>query len=227
MHGHDRGLAYGGGGEAVILSSEERAESETQAYRVLMRMARKLVKADPRYKIVPNPKDPLRLFTIERDIGLTTVKVMLVPEPMMRRSSKNRRLPSGKRTGYRWKISYMGLYCDHGTELALRSRMTVSPRGQAKLHKAIEEKIIPGWYMDLEREKRLRENAQRLNNEWEKNVMSVDGLQVSRNPYTGDCEGKLSQCPLTMRLRQEAVEVEGLISYDDLKRVAQAMGWGR
>ena len=51
-------------------------ERETEAYKNLMLVARRMARIEyGKWKIMPSIEDPLRKFTVERDIGWCTIKV--------------------------------------------------------------------------------------------------------------------------------------------------------
>lgn len=204
------------------IADQKKLEIETDSYKMFMRVAKRVRNLEyNKWTIEPDINDPLRKFTLNRDIGWATLKLCLVIEEFYRRGVYN-----GNRYDYRCRVGVQGLFQDKRGTIVLNTGMKVRPRMAIKLVTTINEVIIPKFYEAVEHEATQRQERINALSAFSKEISKVKGLEHIPNTYYGGATGKLVNCPFKLTLNNDKVELEGALSYDDLAKFAEANKWG-
>jgi hypothetical protein len=199
-------------------------EQETAAYRAFMQVAKRVQKIDyaGKWRIAVDPDDPLRKFTLDRDIGWATLKVGLNMKETYRRS-----VDWNDRAWYKPFISINGLFNDSNGPISMQTGIRLRPRLAKDLIAKINENIIPGFYKTINDTKEEIEAKKDFAVRWRMNIAKVPGLaQVKTNDSWRGPQGALKGCPFHIDLEDGKVKLSGEISYDKLAMMAKLCGWG-
>lgn len=203
-------------------------EDETDGYKAFLPVARKIKKIDydSKWRIVPDMSDPLRRFTLERDIAWATLKVKI-----QMKSTYHRNDYSDNRYFYKPVVVVEGLFASQGNPQSISLDMVVKPRMAKKVIEAINTVVIPKFYQAIETEKKLREESRLKKSLFEHNISKIKGLKVVKSPnhWDNDLRGELSNCPIQISLREQenTVILDGEMTYDDFAKLAEHNGWGK
>jgi hypothetical protein len=170
---------------ATDIREQNKIEAETQAYKMFMRIAKKLKYLEyGKWSIVPDINEPLRKFTIEKDIGWAKIKMCLWAEQYHKRKYEG---DWNNAYAYRFKIGMKGLFADNRSELVLKTSMLLKPRMVKKLLTFINERVIPEFYKTIDNERTEYEekiNTLRLLNS---NMLKLKGLvELEQNRYVSN-----------------------------------------
>lgn len=202
----------------------KKQDRETEEYKVFMQVAKKLTRLEyKQWQIVPDLNDPLRKFTVEKNIGWATLKLTLQMEDFYHRS-----VYDDGRYDWRGRIAVSGLFHDRNGPVILNTGMRLKPRMARKLIKAINEVIAPKFYNEIKQFGDSWDSQQQSVIAFHNELAKVNGLKQhkSKNTYYNSPDGKLENCPMSLTLKDKIVEYAGEMSYDDLATMAQAMKWG-
>lgn len=218
---------YRKGENTVALDKQgmKQIERETEIYKAFMKIAKKVSYLEyGKWKIVPDPVDPLRKFTLNKEFGWATLKVGVYLKDTYKRGVYD----YDERYDYRGMISYTGLFKDKSNvELKMVSGLRVRPRVAKDLIKEVNEKIIPNFYTDIFKEQEARKKANEDIAEFMREIGIVKGLkQGERKQSWKEPTAILNGCPIDLTLQRGFVEVSGRLSYMQLKKMAEACGWG-
>lgn len=208
-------------------------EAETLAYKQFMKVAKKITYLQyGKWDIVPDIKDPLRKFTLEKKTDWCTVKLCLRMEQFYHRADYTE-----NRYDYRAKVVVYGLFANMSAtslsgkltpnELYMNTGMRLKPRMAKKLILAIDEVIIPKFYLEVDNDRKQYENAVLARTNFAQNVKKVVGMQLVKNTWNNRQYGKLTHCPLELELYPDEVRMNGSLSYDVFAKLAESMGWGK
>lgn len=198
-----------------------RIEKETEGFKTFMRVAKRIQRIDyaSKWELVPDLTDPMRKFTLEREIGWARLKLGVYTEDFYHRKGD-----WNERYDVRPMLMITGLFADKGRVHALRLRLKITPRMAKKLIRIVNEVIIPKFYAEIEQEKNQREEAILARQAFSAELRKVAGLR-----YTGDRYGRngtLERCPFDLQLSPTQVHMNGTISYDMFAEMAKHMKWG-
>lgn len=199
-------------------------ERETEAYKNLMLVARRMARIEyGKWKIMPSIEDPLRKFTVERDIGWCTIKVGIRMESFYHRTGE-----WSDRNDFRGEVVIGGMFKDQRGELFIRTGMRVKPRMTKKLMKAINEVIIPKFYNEVEAYKTGWQGQRDALSKFSAELAKVKGLATVNEAQRryNQPNATLEGCPMRLNVSQEGVSYQGEMSFDDLAKMAQLMKWG-
>lgn len=210
----------------------KQTEAETQAYKMFMRIARKLSYMEyGKWKIVPDAVEPLRKFTIEKEFDWAKVKLCLVSHQFRKRKYDN------YDDAYAWKfqIGLQGFFQNiHGNEVMLKTGMFLKPRMVRKLLEAVNTKFIPSFYNMVETD-RLEHEAKLISNKMlADNIAKLKGLiTIEKNRY--DCNSYTGHLPTeptilwkgiessNMTLSKDKVRWDIEVDYDTAKKLLEAL----
>jgi len=212
---------------------QKQLEAETQAYKQFMKVAKRVSNLQyGKWKIVPNVNDPLRKFTLEKEIGWATVIYSLSMEQFYHRADYTE-----NRYGYRAKLVVSGLFVRRDSitgvisPLYANMGMRLKPRMAKKLILATDDVITPQFYeVVMNEDKRI--NEQRLQTHaFREQLKKLQGLKVNKkkNYYNSDqaeYQGTIKNCPFVINLKSSTVELEGSLLYDEFAVIVNRMGWG-
>lgn len=160
------------------IREQNKIESETTAYKMFMRVAKKLRFLEyGKWKIVPDLNEPLRKFTIEKDIDWGQVKLCLYHEEYRKRAGNYTNWED--RVAYRYRIGVKGLFNNHQgahNEVIVRSGMQLKPRMVKKLLEHVNTRIIPEYYQVIENERIEFESTIENNKVFKSNMDTLKGL---------------------------------------------------
>ena len=215
------------GGETVPLDKQvmKQHERETELYKAFMKIAKKVTYLEyGKWKIVPDPADPLRKFTLNKEFGWATVQVGVHLKDTYKRGVYD----YDERYDYRGMISYTGLFASKdGTQLKMVSNLKIRPRLAKDLIEEVNTKIIPGFYQQVQAENESRDKAAKDIAEFMREISIVKGLKKGvRKESWREPLAELKNCPLELQLNRGFVEVGGRLSYMQLQAIAEKMGWG-
>ena len=198
-------------------------EAETEAYKIFLVIAKKLKKIDyvSKWEIVPDVKDPCRKFTINRDIGWTTIKLQLYMKQSYHRGQYD-----DSRYFYKPQIQVGGLFSYQLVDQPVNMFLQLKPRVAKKIIETINTIIIPKFYKDITDEIVNREQKTIAQKEFQANINKIKGLQVIKQQW-GDPIGKVPNCPFTLKCEQNTVEFTAEMSYDDFAQMNERMGWNK
>lgn len=203
---------------------QKKLEAETAGYKMFMRVAKRISRVQyGKWQIVPDVNDPLRKFTLERDIGWATLKLCLIVEEFYHRG-----VDHDGRTDYRCRLGVKGLFADGRGAVALNTGMKLKPRMGKKLMKAVDEVIVPKFYETVECERTERQERIDALCKFVNEIKKVRGLKHlgERERYYNQPNATLDGCPFKLNISKDGVSYSGEMSYDDLAKMAQAMKWG-
>lgn len=202
---------------------QKRLERETEAYKGFMKVAKKVVNIEyGKWQISPDPTDPLRKFTLHRDIGWCTLHVRLTMGSHYHRGDY-----SENRHDYHGLVAFTGLFRDKNSDIVLESNWKVKPRMAKKLLKLINDAVIPGFYKEVEKEKAIWEEKHKVVTAFQAELSKVKGLEVMKGKQTwGDTVyGKLPNCPFELTLEKNRVAIQGSLTYDELAELQRVNKW--
>lgn len=215
-------------GESIVALDKQgmkQIERETEIYKAFMKIAKKVTYLEyGKWTIVPDPADPLRKFTLNRNIGWATLKIGVYLKDTYKRGIYD----YDERYDYRGMIAYTGLFATKdGTELKMISDLKVRPRVAKDLIEQVNTKIIPNFYNDILNEQTAREKAKKDIAEFMREISIVKGLkQGERTVSYREPHAVLKDCPFELELNRGFIQVNGRVSYQQLKVIAEKCGWG-
>lgn len=195
-------------------------ERETEGYKMFMRVALKMQKLEyGKWKIVPDSSDPLRKFTLNRDIGWATLKLSLYAKEYYHRGVYN-----DSRWDYRFGIAYGGLFADKNGDIQVNSGLKIRPRLARDLIEQVNNNVIPKFYDEIECNKKDIVEHLATTKLLRENMAKVPSLiKVGRTNWDAR-QHRLPNCPLTIEVHPSAVEITGTIGWDELAELAK-MKW--
>ena len=203
---------------ALSTEQQKKLERETEGYKMFMKVAKKLSYLEyGKWTMAPDVNDPLRKFTISKDIGWTTLSLCLVME-----SFYHRGVYTGDRWDYRCLIGVNGLFM--GSK-PLKLNCKLKPRMAPRLLKLINEVIVPKFYDDIMKEDAYHQDEVVTKAKFAEQVKKVEGL-VYQPGVTWNSNAVLNGCPFLLEAHANIVTLRGELSYDDLATIAKAMKWG-
>lgn len=215
-------------GENIVALDKQgmkQIERETEIYKAFMKIAKKVTYLEyGKWTIVPDPADPLRKFTLNKNFGWATLKVGVYLKDTYKRGVYD----YDQRYDYRGMIAYTGMFASKdGVELKMISNLKVRPRVAKDLIAEVNEKIIPNFYAEVMKENEARDKARKDIAEFMREISIVKGLkQGERKQSWKEPTAILKSCPLDLTLQRGFVEVAGRLSYMQLKMIAEKCGWG-
>jgi hypothetical protein len=188
---------------------------------MFMRVALKMQKLEyGKWKIVPDSNDPLRKFTLNRDIGWATLKLSLYAKEYYHRGNY-----SDTRWDYEFGIAYGGLFADKNGDILVNSGLKIRPRLARDLIEQINTSVIPNFYNEIENKKKEMVQKLEVTKCLRDNISKLPDLERVRGYSWGGNYYKLPNCPLQIDCQTSSVEVSGNLGYDELVKIANVLGW--
>lgn len=192
-------------------------EAETYAYKKFMRVAKKISYMEyGKWQIVPDLNDPLRKFTLEKNIGWAILKVKLYGHAYW----------YGGNQCFKFMVAFTGLLQDKSINSYLtKSGLLVKPRMAEKLLKHINDSVIPGFFQDIEKTKIVCDQESATHQAFRVNVSKVKGLKLGARDWQG-YNGELKGCTISMVVAENGIFLRGDMTFDEFEDMRVKMGWG-
>lgn len=196
-------------------------EAETKAYKAFMPIAKRIKKIeyDKKWEIVPDPSDPLRKFTLERETGWFRIKLIIMSQDYYHRG-----VWDNSRTDWKFYIGIAGIYKDKTKFTPIQ----IKPRMLKNLLVHINNISLPEFYTDIDNYKQLRELDIQAEVKLQNNLklLNINNSTLTTKDYNRQIAPLLAVDPkFSIQANSDGVEISGSISYERFAKIAKVCGW--
>lgn len=205
-------------------TDDKKVDAETQGYKDFLRIAKKLNHLQyGKWSIEPDASDPLRKFTIVKDIGYTKVGLAV----SLRQSYHRGEYDWNKREFYVPEIIVTGLSSDFERQHSY-FRMPLKPRMVKKIIEKIDNEVVPAFDQYVTFNRDIEDEARDKRQTFYAKIEAIKGLKLKEVKYHG-LQATLTGCPYELRVDQSDATISFVneIPLEQFKDMAEKMGWGK
>jgi hypothetical protein len=215
------------------IREQNQIESETQAYKVFMRVAKRIKHLEyGKWNIVPDPQEPLRRFTLEKTFDWAKIKLLLYACQYLKRNYDYSNYDN--MYAWRYKIGIQGFFRNSNGELLAKTGILLKPRMAKKLLALVNNTFIPAFYTEVDITRKEFENKIMTNRILSDNITKLKGLiTIEKHRYTPDMYvGSMpSDATVTwpgiktsdIELRKDEVNINLTTTYDKAKKILEML----
>jgi hypothetical protein len=208
------------------IEEQKKMEAETLCYKQFMKIAKRVQQLQyGKWQIVPSMEDPLRKFTLEKDIGWATVQVSLYMD-----QTYHRGVYSSDRYFYIGKLKISGLtktYNNNSEHILLGQK--IKPRMASKIITHIDDVVTPAFYAMINDYRTQQMDIATKEQQFKDRVALVPGLTIKKDihSYYNEHGGILKNCPFRITIsNQTTVKLVQDMTFEMFAEYARQYGWG-